>query len=441
MQKQGERGGADRPAHALADIYSCCGTGKRLARHGGIGGGGRRDGDGAHAEAAHEQGDAQRHDGNIGAEQREGQGAEQRQERSGAGDRPRAKSLAEPAHDGEREEHAQRHWRQQQAGGGGGEGAYAQQIKRDEELAAEIDCVGQELRRRGGAEYLAGEQAQVDQGGGALAVGMQHEGSQQKDGDGQANECTTVAVGQTDQAFQQQGQAGGNQRQPHQIEPAWLHRFVARQHGPGKTDRQQADRNIHPEDPAPAEVGEDQPAQAGAEHLSDHHRHGGDADHARHVPSGVARHHHLHHWRQQPAGDALQHPAGDQHGQRGRGARQGGTGHEHGETGQKDTPRADPVHQPAGQRQSQRQGQQIGAGNPLDGAERGIEHPPQMIDGDIHHRRIQPRHHRATGTRGRDHPDAAIDFVGVGGVGGRHRDGQGTGVRRGCHPTWDAIAG
>ena len=93
---------------------------------------------------------------------------------------------------------------------------------------------------------------------------------------------------------------------------------------PCEGDGKYPHRYIDEERPAPGQPGQDQASQAWAEHLADHDGHGGDADDAGHVPTGVARHHHLHHGRQQPTGDALEDAVSDQEADRSGAAAQHG---------------------------------------------------------------------------------------------------------------------
>jgi hypothetical protein len=216
-----------------------------------------------------------------------------------------------------------------------------------------------------------------------------------------------------DEALKEKGEAGGDEREADQIQPARTGDLVARQGEPSETNRHQADRHVDEKDPAPAEFAQNDAAQTGAEHLADHDRHGGDTDDPRHVTAGVTRHHHLHHRRQQPAGDALQQPAQDQHlNRRGEPAERRACD-EPGEATEKNAPRADAVDQPTAQWQRQGEREQIAGGHPLDRSESHAERVAQSVQRHIDHGGIETRHQRPAGACGRDDPDPAVDAIGL----------------------------
>jgi hypothetical protein len=118
-------------------------------------------------------------------------------------------------------------------------------------------------------------------------------------------------------AVEEDGDAGGEQQQPPQVEPqvrprAGL-RLGVRQQPPGGEHGSGADGQVDEEDPAPAGRVDDRAAEQRAEHGSQQHRH---ADHTHHPshplrPRGLGQDG-LADGQDHPGAEPLRHPEGDQ---------------------------------------------------------------------------------------------------------------------------------
>jgi hypothetical protein len=182
------------------------------------------------------------------------------------------------------------------------------------------------------------------------------------------------AVGGLGQAEQQRGDAGRQQGEPGDVQPRPGVRLVALEEPRGQHEPGHAERDVDPEHPPPAQVGEDQAAEERAE---DRPEHGGQRDERGHPAEQPAarrahdqRRHHRHH---QPAAEALQDPRGDQR----RSVPGQGGGHRPGEEdeqGEQPEPlAAEPGRRPRAQRHGDAEGEQVGGGDPLHGGDRGVQ--------------------------------------------------------------------
>ena len=349
-----------------------------------------RDHHGGQAGPPDDQGCRQQPIRGCGAGQREGQGAGHRQHQAGDDDEAGAHAVGEPAGHGAGDERADALWGEQQTRD---QGALALDVlvveAEEEERAVERQACQEEDAGRG-REGGDAQHSDVDERPLMPPRGVDTERRQEdrserdRHDDGRVRE--TGRARHLGQSVEDQGQPGGDGEQSHDVEPVALPGGNDRRHrAPCQDDRRQADGDVDVEDPAPAEVGDDEAAHHRAEG-GDHH--GGKAGDGHHPPqpSGPGRLHQdgdeeRHH---DPGGGALDHA---KHDQAGPCSRRPPTGPS---PTTKSTRESDPealrpqaLSCPAGDRHGNRHGQEVAGHGPLGDGDRCVQVATQSGQGHV----------------------------------------------------------
>jgi hypothetical protein len=190
---------------------------------------------------------------------------------------------------------------------------------------------------------------------------------------------------------------------------------------PGEVAADQAEGDVEQEDPAPVAEVQDDAAEHRADDRAERGGHG-DQGHDLADVATLGRLHdqrgHQHH--QNAAADALDDPEGDQARSVPRGGAQQRADEEQAQGGDPQSLAAQNRLGPADRGHRGGQGQQVGGGHPLDGAERGVQLPGKAVDGDAHDRGVEDDGERADDQR-EDHASqgriGAVGSVGVRGGG------------------------
>ncbi len=176
------------------------------------------------------------------------------------------------------------------------------------------------------------------------------------------------------EAVGEQRNARGHQEEPGQVEPLGLAAHAPRQEAQGCADRDDPDRDVDVEDPAPARVVDDQPAERRAEDRRQHRRDGDDAHHTPHpLGPGRGREHQLADRQEHAAAEPLQDPEADQLGRRGREAAEHRAGREEDEREDVDVLGAETARSPAGHGDHRGEREHVARQHPLDLRERRVQ--------------------------------------------------------------------
>jgi hypothetical protein len=214
------------------------------------------------------------------------------------------------------------------------------------------------------------------------------------------------------ETVREQRQPGRHQREADEVEPLGRLALDARQHPQRGDDRDRPDRDVDVEDPAPAEVVDDQAAERRPEDRREHHRHGDDAHHAPHpFRPGCLGEHQLADRQDHPAADALQDAEHDQLGARGRETTQRRPGSEDHDREQVHALGAETPRRPARDRDHGRERQQVAGHDPLNLADRGVQLAAERPQRDVDDRRVEDRHNRSEDHDAADSPDEWVQAL------------------------------
>ena len=210
--------------------------------------------------------------------------------------------------------------------------------------------------------------------------------------------------------------------QAERVEAVLRLRHVARQDARGERQRDDADRQVDEEDPAPGDVVDEPAAEDRAQDRAEQHRDADDAHHAadalRAGGAGEDRHAERH---QHAAAEALQHAEGDQRLRRPGEARERRADEEEGDREHVEPLGAEAVGGPAGERDHGRQRERVAGRRPTGSSSAGVEVSRERVDGDVDDRHVEDRHDRAEHDDGGDEEQRAVE---------RPRTGEEEGKRR-----------
>ena len=167
---------------------------------------------------------------------------------------------------------------------------------------------------------------------------------------------------------------------------------VAGEDVPREERRQDADGEVHEEDPPPPRVLKNEARQRWPEDRADHHRHDADAEHPRDVPTRDARGHQLRHRGKEAAGGSLKDAKDDEPSRRaGKGAQERRHG-ERREAVEIDALRADAIDEPAAQGEHEREREQVCACDPRDRRQGGVKIASKRRERHVDDRGVEVRH-------------------------------------------------
>jgi hypothetical protein len=210
----------------------------------------------------------------------------------------------------------------------------------------------------------------------------------------------------------EQHQPGRDEQRANRVEPPRHPLRVALAHDPRHEQQgDEPDRDVHEEDPLPAEVRREDAAEDHADRRS---RPGDRAQHAeRLVPLGAFREGHARNredrWRQDRARSALRHANRDQHPRRGGEACKQRREREQGEPDHEHPPPAEDVTRAAAEKQEAAEGQGVAADDPLQVLRGGeVEILLDRGQRDIHDRNVEHDHQVGDAQNGERLPSARI---------------------------------
>ena len=234
------------------------------------------------------------------------------------------RSVRRPA-DGHHQHRAEAAGRQQQAGLERRGAAHRLVVEGNEQHRAEHRDREQEERARGRARARVRERPQVDERVRA-APAVDEPGGDQHDADERraprAHRAEAVGRG-LGEAEDEHRQPGREQQHPEPVEPVGGLRLIGLEHDQREDERDDPDRQVDEEDPAPGRVVDQPAAEDRAQDRRDQHRHAEHAHHAAHaVRTGLLGHDRHDRRHDHPAADALQDAEQDQRARAPRQARQ-----------------------------------------------------------------------------------------------------------------------
>jgi hypothetical protein len=393
--------GAERAAHELQDPGGAAGVRHLLPAQPTEGAGHDRDRRGAEPGAADDQGRAEQPVAGMQPGQRERDRADGGQRDAGQDDEPGADLVGQPAGQRARGNAAEALRDHQQASRERGVVPDLLEVQRQQQHRPVDREPGQEQQGARPGEPARSEQPEVDHGRRGRPQRVHAVGREQHDAGAQRDDHPAVgeaAVGaHLGQAVQQPHQRRRQQHQPDQVDARCAAlRPRRRQVPPGEHQPGQAHRHVHVEDPAPADVADDQPGHHRPEDRDDDNR---EADRG-HQPPQLAAADRLHEQRgdqrgHHAAADALDHPERDQAADVPRGAAGDRSGQEQGQREHPHGPPAEPGQRPAAQRDDHGEREQVAGDHPLDGGHGGVQVPADRVDGHVDDRGVEQRRDRA----------------------------------------------